>query len=122
MIKAIRTMLIVLLNIVLYSLVIFGGIGLCRIGYQFAYATVGDTSRDLPPGRDVEFVIGEQETEYNVAVRLAKSDVIQDRYSFYLRMQLEKSEGESLRSGTFALNSSMTYEEIRNVIYQKKAA
>lgn len=120
MLKAIRTMLIVLLNIVLYGLIVFGGIGLCRIGYQFAYATVGDSSRDLPPGRDVEFVIGEQESEYDVAVRLAEADVIQDRYSFYLRMQLEKSEGVSLQPGTFALNSSMTYEEIRNVIYQRK--
>lgn len=120
MLKAIRTMLIVLLNIVLYSLVVFGGIALCRFGYQFAYTTVGDTSQDLPPGKEVTFVIGKQEGEYDVVTRLAAEGLIRDRYTFYLRMQLEKSEGVCVQAGTFTLNSSMTYEEIYHTIYQKK--
>ena len=36
MLKAVRTMLIVLLNIVFYGLVVFGGVQLCRVGYSFA--------------------------------------------------------------------------------------
>ena len=44
MLKAVRTMLIVLLNIVFYGLVVFGGVQLCRVGYSFACEAVGDTS------------------------------------------------------------------------------
>lgn len=119
MLKAVRTMLIVLLNIVFYSLVVFGGVALCRFGYQFAYTTVGDTSKDLPPGKEVSFVIGVQEDEFDVAVRLEEEELIRDRYSFYLRMQLEKSEDVCVQSGAYTLNSSMTYKEICHAIYQK---
>lgn len=120
MLRAVRTMLIVLLNILLYGLIVFCGVALCHIGYQFAYRTVGDTSRDLPPGRDVVFAIEESESEYDVAKRLAQEDIIWDRYSFYLRMQLEKSDGTHIQPGSFTLNSSMTYEDIRRAIYQQK--
>lgn len=117
MLKAVRTMLIVLLNIVLYGFVVFGAIQLCRAGYHFAYATVGETTRELPPGREESIVIAEGETEYQVATQLAEKDLIRDRYSFYLRMQLEKGEGEHLRAGTVVVNSSMTYTEICSILY-----
>ena len=42
MLKAVRTMLIVLLNIVFYGLVVFGGVQLCRVGYSFACEAVGE--------------------------------------------------------------------------------
>lgn len=117
MLKVIRTMLIVILNIVLYGLVVFGAVALCYKGYDFSYATVGDTSKDLPPGRDVPFVIDEKESEFEVASHLAESELVRDRYSFFLRMQLEKSEGVHMQHGVFLLNSSMTYDDIRRVIY-----
>lgn len=52
MLKAVRTMLIVLLNIVFYGLVVFGGVQLCRVGYSFACEAVGDTSKDLAARTD----------------------------------------------------------------------
>ena len=117
MLKAVRAMLVVLLNIVLYGFIVFGAIQLCRAGYHFAYATVGEMTRELPPGRDERIVITEGETEYQVATQLAEKDLIRDRYSFYLRMQLEKGESETLRVGTFVINSSMTYAEICSILY-----
>lgn len=120
MLKAVRTMLIVLLNILMLSIAVFIGVGVCHVGYRFAYRTVGDTSRDLPPGREVMFHIAEDETEYEVAKDLAQKDVIGDRYSFYVRMQLEKSDDVHLQPGSYTLNSSMTYDDIRHAIYRKK--
>lgn len=118
MLKAVRAMLIVLLNIVLYGCVVFGTIQICRTGYQFAYAVVSETPKDLPPGREEEIVIADGDSEYQVASRLAEKDLVRDRYSFYLRMQLEKGDEEHLRSGTVVVNSTMTYAEICNVIFQ----
>lgn len=76
MLKAVRTMLIVLLNTVFYGLVVFGGVQLCRVGYSFAYEAVGDTAKDLPPGRTETFSIEKADGEYDVASRLADQELI----------------------------------------------
>ena len=55
-----------------------------------------------------------------MAKDLARKDLIADRFSFYLRMRLEKSDDVSLQSGSYTLNSSMTYDDIRHAIYRKK--
>ena len=111
MLKAVRTMLIVLLNIVFYGLVVFGGVQLCRVGYSFACEAVGDTSKDLPPGQTKAFTISEDDGEFEVAKRLSNQD------AFYVHMQLMKREGTDMQKGIYTLNSSMTYEEIIRVIY-----
>ena len=111
MLKAVRTMLIVLLNIVFYGLVVFGGVQLCRVGYSFACEAVGDTSKDLPPGQTKAFTISEDDGEFEVAKRLS------NQAAFYVHMQLMKREGTDMQKGIYTLNSSMTYEEIIRVIY-----
>ena len=117
MLKAVRTMLIVFLNIVFYGLVVFGGVQLCRVGYSFAYEAVGDTSRDLPPGETKTFTIAGTDGEYEVAKRLASQDLISSQNAFYVRMQLMKNDNAHMQEGIYTLNSSMTYEEIIRVIY-----
>lgn len=117
MLKAVRTMLIVLLNIVFYGLVVFGGVQLCRVGYSFAYEAVGDTAKDLPPGKTKTFSIDSSDGEYEVAARLAKQELIGSRNAFYVRMQLMKDTNTQMQRGIYTLNSSMTYEEIIRVIY-----
>ena len=112
MLKAVRTMLIVLLNIVFYGLVVFGGVQLCRVGYSFACEAVGDTSKDLPPGQTKAFTISE-----DVAKRLSNQDLVGNPAALYVHMQLMKREGTDMQKGIYTLNSSMTYEEIIRVIY-----
>lgn len=55
-----------------------------------------------------------------MAKDLARKDLIGDRFSFYLRMQLEKNDDVRLQPGSYTLNSSMTYDDIRHAIYRKK--
>ena len=117
MLKAVRTMLIVLLNIVFYGLVVFGGVQLCRVGYSFACEAVGDTSKDLPPGQTNAFTISEDDGEFEVAERLSNQDLVGNPAAFYVHMQLMKREGTDMQKGIYTLNSSMTYEEIIRVIY-----
>ena len=100
MLKAVRTMLIVLLNIVFYGLVVFGGVQLCRVGYSFACEA-----------------ISEDDGEFEVAKRLSNQDLVGNPAAFYVHMQLMKREGTDMQKGIYTLNSSMTYEEIIRVIY-----
>ncbi|MCH5264741.1 MAG: endolytic transglycosylase MltG [Lachnospiraceae bacterium] len=116
MLKAVRTILIVLLNIIFYGLVVFGGLQLCHAGYSFAYDVLGETAAVLPPGEDKSFTITEDEDAFTVAENLANQNLIKSQYSFYLRMRLQEGRQSPMKPGTYTLNTSMTYEEILNII------
>lgn len=119
MLRAVRMLLIILLNIIFYALVIFGCIQIVNTGYSFAYAVLGDTMAELPPGSDCSYTIESGQSEYEVASDLAEQNLVKDKYSFYLRMKLEEGGDRVLLPGTYHLNTSMTYEEILSMIYGK---
>lgn len=50
MLKAVRNMLIIILNIIFYAVVVFAGIQICRSGYFFAYDVLGETMAEMPAG------------------------------------------------------------------------
>ncbi|MCH5252429.1 MAG: endolytic transglycosylase MltG [Lachnospiraceae bacterium] len=112
MLKAVRTMLIIILNIIFYGVVLFGGVQLCKAGYSFAYEVLGDTAADYPPGQNRQFTITKGQGGFAVAENLEEQQLVKNKYSFYLRMKLQESSGTSLREGTYTLNTSMSYEEI----------
>lgn len=112
MLKTVRTMLIIILNIIFYGLVVFALYQICHSGYQFAYDTLGETMAELPPGQDKEFVVSPGDSDFQVAENLEEQGLVKGRFTFYLRIKLEKRENVTIQPGTFTLNSSMTYEEI----------
>ena len=112
MLKAVRTMMIVIFNIIFYGLVVFAGVQLCQTGYAFAYGVFGGSSADLPPGRDKDFTVSEGESEFSISERLAEQELVRDKYSFYVRIKLEESGQMGIRPGTYRLNTSMTHAEI----------
>lgn len=116
MLRAVRIMLILLLNIIFYGLVLFGCVQIVHAGYSFSYDVLGDTMAELPPGTDRSFTVERGRSEYEIAAALAEQDLVKSRYSFYFRMQLEKAGDTSLQPGTYTLNTSMTYEEILSEI------
>lgn len=120
MLRAVRMLLIILLNMIFYSLILFGCIQIVDTGYSFAYDVLGETMAELPPGTDRSFVIESNDSEYEVASGLAAQKLVKGKYSFYLRMKLEEGDGSTLQPGAYQLNSSMTYEEILSMIYGRE--
>lgn len=118
MLRAVRTILIILLNIIFYGLVLFGCIQIVHSGYSFTYDVLGETMAELPPGKDQSFTLESGKTEYEVAAALAERNLVKDKCTFYLRMKLEEGRDRSLRPGMYTLNTSMTYEEILSVIFK----
>ena len=55
-----------------------------------------------------------------MAKNLEEQDLIKNKYSFYLRMKLQREEGTSLQEGVYTLNTSMSYEEILGQVVSKK--
>ena len=113
-----KVMMGVLLSIIFYVLVF---VGISHLGdevYDFSYQVFGDVSVQEAPGFDVDFVVNDGESTMQVAERLEHGKLIVNKYSFYIRAQLNASGkgGQSIKPGNYELNTSMTYEDILNAI------
>lgn len=107
----------VLLNVVFYVVVVILVIRGTEFAYEFAYQVFGNETVEVPPGRDVQIQIKKNESTMNVAGKLEVSKLVKNKYSFYLKTKLK---GKELMPGIFALNTSMTYDEILAVITDHK--
>ena len=83
MLKTVRAILIVLLNLIFYGLVVFGGVKLCQVSYSFAYEILGDMAMEMPPGQDKFFTITESQDEFAVANNLEEMELVKNKYSFF---------------------------------------
>lgn len=102
-----------LMNIMFYILVVFFIVTISREAYQFTYELYGPVTVDEAPGRDILFQIKKGESSMDVASKLELYRAIGNKYSFFLKMKLEDAQ---IMPGTYELNSSMTYDEILDII------
>lgn len=105
------------LNILFYVVVILLVMKLSTAAYDFSYQVFGNVSLDKKPGRTVTIEIKKGESSFNVAEKLDINKVIVNKYSFYLKTKLT---GQSIKPGSYEVNSSMNYDEILAVITDLK--
>lgn len=103
----------VILNLVFYAVVAFGLYFVVTNVYEFSYQVFGDRVCEEAPGREVEIHIEEGESTMEIAEKLYMNKLVVNKYSFYLKVQLFEYK---IMYGTFQLNTSMTYEEVLDVI------
>jgi UPF0755 protein len=102
-----------LLNALFYTVIVIVTIRACKITYDFSYQVFGQVAASEEPGRDVEIQIKKGESTMNIASKLELNKVIVNKYSFYLKAKLKS---HNLMPGTYILNTSMTYDEIFEII------
>ncbi len=102
-----------LLNILFYTIVVILIVRVSKITYDFSYEIFGQVTASEEPGRDIEIQISKGESTMNVASKLELNKIIVNKYSFYVKAKLLK---HTIMPGTYALNTSMTYDEIFAVI------
>lgn len=90
-------------------LVIYGS----RTAFNFTYQLYGPVTVEGEPGRTVPIRINKGESSMDIAGKLEVNRVIVDKYSFYFRAKLQD---KVIMPGTYRVNSSMTYNEILDVI------
>lgn len=100
--------------ILLYVLLVVGVYSLSRQGYRFCHNIFGVVRAAQEPGEDIAFRVERGEDFETIAGELEKKGIIEDRYSFYIRVRLMDSRRIILRPGDYMLNNSMTYEQIIN--------
>lgn len=102
-----------LLNIIFYILVIILIINVSKAAFAFTYQLYGPDTVDKAPGREIIFQITKGESKMDIAAKLEHNHAIKDKYPFYLKTKLQEY---VIMPGTYVINSSMTYDEILNVI------
>ncbi len=102
-----------LFNVLFYTIVIYVIIQGSKYAFTFAYQVFGSMPKDPEPGYEVEVQILKGESTMSIASKLEVSNVIQNKYSFYVKTKLKKYD---IMPGTFVLNTSMDYDEILDVI------
>lgn len=103
----------ILLNLVFYAVVAFGLYFVATNVYEFSYQVFGDRVCEAAPGRDVEIRIEEGDSTMEIAENLYMNKIIVNKYTFYLKTRLFEY---PIMYGTFRLNTSMTYDEVLDVI------
>ncbi len=107
-----------LLNILFYTIVVILIVRASKITYDFCYEIFGQVTAAQEPGRDIEIQISKGESTMNVASKLELKKIIVNKYSFYVKAKIKK---QTIMPGTYALNTSMTYDEIFAVITEPSA-
>jgi UPF0755 protein len=104
-----RLLLNTIFVIMVVAFVIYGS----RKAYNFTYQLYGPVTVDNEPGRTVPIKINKGESTMDIASKLELNRVIVDKYSFYLKVKLQN---KVIMPGTYRVNSSMTYDEILDII------
>ena len=99
--------------VIFYIAVAFGIKKLAGMSYDFSYQIFGNVAVEAPPGRDVKVTILKGESSMNIASKLESAKVVVDKYSFYLKLKLKEY---NIMPGTYELNTSMSYDEVLDVI------
>ena len=101
------------LNTLFYVLVIYLVVQLSTEAYSFSYQIFGNVAVDEAPGRDREIQIKKGESTMDVSTKLELNRLVKDKNAFYLKAKFKEV---AIMPGTYLLNSSMTYDEILDVI------
>lgn len=117
--KVANLILRLLLNALFYIIVIILTVNVSRAAFDFTYQLYGPVIAEAHPGTDVFFEIKQGEKTMDIASKLELKMLIKNKYSFYLKTKLEKS---NIIPGTYALNTSMTYGEILAIITDYSAS
>ena len=102
-----------LMNIMFYVLVAFLIVNVSKQAFQFTYEIYGPVTAENKPGSDILIQIKKGESTMDVASKLEVNRAIVNKYSFYIKTKIDDV---VIMPGTYEINSSMTYNDILEVI------
>lgn len=111
--KVISFLLQLSLNIIFYLVIVLLILMLTQKAYRFSYQVFGNEAADPKPGHERSIKITKGESTMDLASVLETNGLIVSKYSFYVKAKLTK---QVILPGKYIINSSMTYNEIFDVI------
>lgn len=102
-----------LLNVLFYCIVVLIVIRACTFTYDFSYQLFGNVPASEAPGIERQVVISQGDSTMSIASKLELNKLIVNKYSFYVRAKLTN---ETIQPGIYNINSTMSYDQIFDII------
>jgi UPF0755 protein len=103
------------ISVIVILLVVYFGVRIASVGYDFGYRVFTETAVDEAPGKDALIQVKEDMSEYEIAQMLEERGMVRDAKLFFLQWKLSVYSGKEV-PGVYTVNSSMTPQEIMAVI------
>jgi UPF0755 protein len=103
------------ISVIVILLVVYFGVRIASVGYDFGYRVFTETAVDETPGKDALIQVKEDMSEYEIAQLLEERGMIRDAKLFFLQWKLSVYSGKEV-PGVYTVNSSTTPQEIMAVI------
>lgn len=107
-----------LIRLLLYVLLAVVLLFLAKFAYEVTYGIFHQEAMESGEGRDVSFLVREDQTTKDIAKALEGSGLIKSPFIFCLQTKLSGYEGK-IKAGNYILKTSMTTDEILAVLAQE---
>ena len=110
--KVLFTFIRVAFSIMVILLIVFCGVKLCTVGYDFGYRVFTEPAVAAEgKGRDVVVNITSDMSQKQLANLLEDKGLVEDANLFYLQLKLS-AYARKIKAGDYVLNTSMTAKEM----------
>ena len=113
--KAVRRTGSICIKVAVFVLICLGLVYLGQTTYQYTHAVFSEAAMEEKPGRNVKITIPEDVSAKKFAEVLEKNGLIESATVFQIQMKMA-SFGETVKAGTYELNTAMTVEEMVEIM------
>lgn len=89
--------------------------------YEFGYRIFAEEPMSAPPGRDINVVINESDSQDDIFLMLEDKGIIKDHLLFKVQKKLSAYK-EDIEPGSYDLNTSLTTDEILKILARDDTA
>ena len=87
--------------------------------YDFGYRVFAEEPMSAPPGRDISFVVGNDDAQSDIYQMLEDKGIIRDHMLFSIQKKISVYK-DDIKPGSYTLNTSMNSDEILEVLVGKE--
>ena len=91
-------------SVMMILLVIYVGVGLCRMGYDFGYRVFTEPAMEMAPGQDVLVQVRDDMSSKEIGQMLEDKGLVRDSRLFFLQYRLSAYYGK-IKSEVYTLNT-----------------
>lgn len=113
--KLVKTIIGVSVEVIFLALIIIVIYNGAVKAYSFGFSVFAEQPIAAEPGRDINVTIDSKLSAYELGKLLEEKRLVRDAKVFYVQMKLMSVNGQ-VKSGRYTLNTSMTAEEMIQII------
>lgn len=106
---------VVLLRIAVFTYLVLAIWDLGEISYSYCYRVIVQTAMEKEPGRDISISYTKNMDIKELALLLEKKGLVEDATIFQWQLKVNKYD-KKLESGSYILNTSMTPEQMMQIL------